>query len=251
MTVLAHTEPDTADGVRSIVPRRSLPSGRAVVGALLITVAAIGTFVLAQGGDQTPTTRFLVVTGPVDAGDDVSTSDFEAVPIELPPQVAATALPTNALADGATALRTLRPGTLVTNGDLLPATAGTPPQPVHELTIPVSKSRIGAGIVTGDRVTVLATIRSPDSSRTVVAVEDAEVLRWVAGDEGIASAATGVLTLALENPEQVLALTHVLDQGDTTVVRTTRALSDEYPPHYPSNAAADGQSAVPNTGAGS
>ena len=230
-----HAELET--DVRSISPRRSLPSGRAVIGAVLITVAAVGAFALARVGSDEPSTRFLVVVRPVKAGDTVSTADLDLVPIDLPARVAATALGPASLTE-ATALRDLRPGELLTDADLLPS-GGAPPS-VHELTIPVANSRVDSAIVSGDRVTILATIRTVDSNRTVVAVEDVEVLRWSDGDDGIGGSPSGVLTLALDRPEEVLALTHLLGQGDTTVVRTTRAVDDVYPPHYPPNAASDG-----------
>ena len=62
---------------RSITPRRSLPSGRAVVGALLVTVAAVGSFVVATAGESTPDVSYLVAARPIDAGESVTVADFD------------------------------------------------------------------------------------------------------------------------------------------------------------------------------
>ena len=47
-------------GGRTIRPRRSLPGGRAVVGAFLVVVAAVGTFGAYLSATAAPSTSYLV-----------------------------------------------------------------------------------------------------------------------------------------------------------------------------------------------
>jgi hypothetical protein len=56
------------------------------------------------------------------------------------------------------------------------------------------------------------------------------------------------LTLALTEPATVMELAHLAHEGDLTVVRTTRAMSDVYPDAYPPTAAAPPQGAEPGNG---
>ena len=240
----------TAPGAaRSITSRRALPSGRAVVGALLVTVAAIGSFVIATGGSPTPDTSYLVTARSIHAGEPVTTDDFVLLPIELPVEVAATAISGTAGLDGATALDNLRVGELVSTRDLLAAADGADGTNLatHELTLPVPRDRTGQSLVPGDRVTVLASLSTGDGSISVVAVEDALVVAWETGGEGIGASGTAALTLALTEPATVMELAHLAHEGDLTVVRTTRAMSDVYPDVYPPTAV---QSPGPEPGSG-
>lgn len=220
---------------RSITPRRSLPSGRAVVGALLVTVAAVGSFVAATGGESTPDGRYLIAARPIDAGEVVSEADFDVVPIDLPEIVAATTVRNAGNVDGATVLRNLRSGELVSTHDLLAASQAGDGNVVamHELTFPVPRGRAGQELIPGDRVTVLATLPFDGGSTTFVAVEDAIVVGWATGAEGIGASGSAVLTLALSEPGIVMELVHMTHQGEITVVRTTRAMGDTYPYSYP------------------
>ena len=225
----------TMSAARSITPRRSLPSGRAVVGALLVTVAAVGSFVAATAGGSTPDTSYLIAARPIDAGELLSVADFDIVPIDLPDMVAAMTVSSARNIDGATLLRDLRSGELVSTSDVLAASQAGDDVLIamHELTFPVQRNRASQSLVPGDRVTILATMPSDDGSTTFVAVEDAIVVGWATGGEGIGASGVGVLTLALGEPGIVMELAHMAHEGEITVVRTTRAMGDLYPSSYP------------------
>ena len=87
---------------------------------------------------------------------------------------------------------------------------------VHELALPVDRSRIANRTTPGDRVTVLTTLSHGDTTATVVAIEDAMVLQW--SGEGVASG-NGVLTLAIDDADTAMSLAHPARQGSVTVVR--------------------------------
>lgn len=237
-----------------IASRRSLPSGRAAVGALLVTVAAVGAFVMATGPDEDPRTSYLVAVASVEAGAPVGGGDFALRPLGLSPDVAARALTDASGLEGATAVRDLAPGDLLTAADLIgaPAVSGRPAGAVHEIAFPVPVERISARTVNGDRVTVLTTASGGSggsSDLTEVAVEDGVVLSWVADADAIGGSGVGVLTLAVSDAETAIGLAHMVRTGDVTVVRTTRAVSDRYPDSFPA-AQAPGDIAGPGSPGG-
>lgn len=220
---------------QSIQPRRSLPSGRAVIGALLVTLAGVGAFAVANRGDSAPETSYLVAARSITTGAQINPDDVSVVAIDLPAPVAATSVASSSPIEGATVLRDLRAGELIPAGDLLPAAAAG--QDVvtdrHELTIPVPRDRAGRSLGAGDRVTVLATLNTDGPVITFVAVEDALVIDWATGGDAIGASTDGALTLALAEPDEVMALAHMAREGDLTVVRTTRAIGATYPREYP------------------
>jgi flagella basal body P-ring formation protein FlgA len=77
------TPPDTSSG-RRVTRRRSLPGGRAVAGAFLITAAAVGVFAAYLNATAEPTTRYVVATADIPRGTIVTADLLDTVAIDLP-----------------------------------------------------------------------------------------------------------------------------------------------------------------------
>lgn len=219
---------DTAK--RRILPRRALPNGRAVVGALLVTVAMVGTFTFAERGTAEPSSEYLVVVADIEPGDTIELDDVVFEAMELSPTAAANALQSTAGLEGATALAHLRADTILDVRDLSGAAYvdGAAITAVHELTIPVPSDRAPTALRRGDRVTVLA--YSGPEATLHTAIEDALVLRYEPDPTGIGSAGDARLTLALADAVDVARVARWSYQA-LTVVLTTRDLDDVYPTH--------------------
>lgn len=212
---------------RTITPRRGLPNGRAVVGGLLIAVAAVGAFAVATAGDDGPDEEYLILINDVEPGATIGLDAVALAAMTLPPEVAASALQSTAGLEGATALDFLRAGEILDVRDLNGATFidGEPVTEVHELTLPVPRDRAPPELRRGGRVTVLA---YTDQTRTLrLALEDALVLRYDTEATGIGSSEEGRLTLGLPDADLVLDST-LLSYEELTVVLTSRAIHDEY-----------------------
>src|SRR4051812_20047222 len=69
---------------RPMVRRRSLPSGRAVTGGLLIALAALGAFVAARGTSAGPSHRYVVAAHDIVAGTTLEADDLRSEPVDLP-----------------------------------------------------------------------------------------------------------------------------------------------------------------------
>ena len=228
MAIAEAKHPDAPRGHTPVItPRRGLPNGRALVGALLVTLAAVGSFAVATAGNDGPGTEYLVLDSPIEAGDPVMLSAVSLEPMELSPTLIASALTTTDGLEGATALRDLRAGELLATDDLIaaPTIDGRAIFEVHELTFAVPLERTPPGLRRGDRVTILGTT----ADATAVAVEDALVLTIDTRTDQIGSSGSGVLTLAIDDALSVMTIAHVTQTTDITVVRSTRALADHYP----------------------
>ncbi|MEM8747694.1 MAG: SAF domain-containing protein [Actinomycetota bacterium] len=226
MTTPVADASERRDERRAITPRRSLPSGRALVGAFLVTVAALGAFAIATGGDDGPTTRYLVTTRDISAGDQLSDADVTFEAMTLSADLASRALNSTEGLDGATALRDFRAGELIDVADVVGATSGAElGETLHEVTFGVPLERTPASLVAGDRVTVLATV----GGFTRLTVEDAVLLEVDRQPDQIGSSGRGVLTLAVDAPETVMDIAHLTQIAEITIVRSTRALTDVFP----------------------
>jgi hypothetical protein len=223
--------PDSNTGARSsrsFAPRRALPNGRAVIGALLVTIAATGTFAVATADDGRPDREYLVVVDDIKAGAAIDLDDVAFEAMHLSPAAASNALQTTRGLEGATALSQLHSGAILDVRDLNGAAFvdGLAITGIHELTIPVPLERAPAELRPGDRVAVLAYSASDAVLHT--AIEDALVLAFEVGGVGIGTTGDARLTLALGRAGDVTALTRWSYQP-LTVVLTTRALDHVYP----------------------
>ena len=69
---------------RTVRRRRSLPGGRAVAGAFLVTAAAVGVFAAYLDATADPSTSWLVAGTEIAPGDVVEAGDLDTVAIEVP-----------------------------------------------------------------------------------------------------------------------------------------------------------------------
>src|SRR3954471_8103407 len=73
---------------RVITRRRGLPTGRSILGGLLVAVAALGTYLAATGGGGGPPTRYAVATHDLAPGATLGPADLRLVALELPTEQA-------------------------------------------------------------------------------------------------------------------------------------------------------------------
>ncbi|HEX9993902.1 MAG TPA: SAF domain-containing protein [Acidimicrobiales bacterium] len=206
---------------RTIRGRRALPGGRAVLGGLLVAVAAVGTFAAYGNATAGPSTSYAVATADLPAGHRVEPADLELRRMDLPASVAGRAFTSADAVVGAVTLAPLAAGELVQAGALVPP--GGAPAPAAELSFAVPVDRAVNGTLRpGERVDVLATYGTGGAAHTMVVVRGALLLADDEGEQAI-GASTRVLTLALEDPDDVVRVTHAVRAGEVTVVRATTA----------------------------
>lgn len=206
-TATTRTEPSTADAP-AVTRRRGLPGGRAVVGAFLVTLAAVGVFAAYLDATAAPTTAWVTVARDLSPGEVVAPADLAPVLLELPPAQATTAFTDLDDVAGKVVISPLHAGELVGRGDVRrPAdVAGS-----SSLTFSLPSSRALAGrLAPGDHVDVVAT---SDGTTRFVALDLPLVDVAVDGSET-------TVTVALAEPDTVLAVAHAVDTADVSLART-------------------------------
>lgn len=226
---------DSPAGPTRIRPFRGLPTGRAVVGALLVATAALGLFVSYRQAVGEPDSHYVTVRRAVSAGQRLAPADLTTVAIDLPGSVAETVFADVDALDGAVAVGPLEPDQLVRRNDVLIPRPGTAPTATtwREISFTVAASRAVDGhIRAGEHIDLVATYATGGHAETAVVFSDVPVLRLGTSSGGFLGGDGLVLTVALDDPEATLATIHAVDRADElTVVRSTTA-HDDLPPRF-------------------
>lgn len=199
--------------VRTVERRVGLPSGRAVVGGLLMAVAAVGTFLAYADASADDTIEVLIASRDLHPGQAITPSDVDLVAVDLPDQVGGLFGTVDAAVG-----RQLVTG--VEAGEFLVASATTERvegEEVLEMSISIPGSRAVGRLGAGDRVDVFSTW---GGSVTELIAVDARVLEVTGGTAGALTGGELVaLRLALSDFDQVEAVVHAQAAGDITLIR--------------------------------
>lgn len=209
-------------GSRSLRRRSSLPTGRAVVGGFLVALSALGIFAAYTSATAGPTTEFVIARRDLPIGTRLTADDLTTMPMELPDVVARdAAFAAEGPLVGATTVGPVRRGELVQAGDVVEKRSG----PAElEVSFELETSRALAGTLRpGERVDVLATFGAGADTYTVTVVRQAKVLEAGQQDGGLAGADTDVISLSVPTADEAMALTHAVNAGKVTLVRSTGA----------------------------
>ncbi len=206
-----------------------------MLGALLVATAALLTYLAAARSDQRPTTGYVVAAHDHAPGRILAPGDLAVVTMELPAQQAATVYGDPAPLVGAVLRGPVAAGALLSATLVEPAADGTTVERFREVSFSLPRARALLGnLQPGDRVDVLATV----DERTAVLVQQALVLGASgSGGDGLVVSDDVVVTLALPDGADALALAHGAAVAELTVLRSTRAV-DELPASMPPVAAA-------------
>ena len=195
---------------------RGLPGGRAVLGGVLMAVAAVGVFLAYEQAGRAPRDQIVVAALAIPVGEVLEPSDLRTVDGELPGSTAAFE-DVDALV-GRVLLGPIGEGEIVQAGTVTdgPATAG-----VHEVAVTLPRRQIAVGrLKEGERVDVFVTY----DERTASVVRGAQVVQIGAEDDGsLTSDREITLVVGVPSGDAVAALVHALRTGDVTVVRSTFA----------------------------
>jgi hypothetical protein len=203
---------------RTVRRRRGLPGSRAVVGGLLVAASAVGLFAAASGTGDGPTDAYVVAREELAAGTRLEASHLELVPMELAPALRARVFDRADPLLGTTLVSPLAAGELVQASAVVARRADSASR---ELSFTLERGRLSPGIKQGERADLLATYGTNNDAFTTVVVRQAVLVaieRPRAGDSG-----PTIVTVAVEDAADALALAHAVQLGKITVVRATGA----------------------------
>lgn len=221
----------------SIIRRRGLPTGRAVLGGLLVTLAAVGLFVAYRQTVGEPDTNYVVVDQSVAAGARITAGDLRTEAIDLPDDIATTAFTSVDAVVGAVAVTPLGAGELLSQNNAMPLATGEdaddPPWREVSFTVPVDKA-VDGQIRAGEVVDLAATYVTQGEAETVVVFRSAQVLRVSEASSDVLTGGSGLtLTVALIDPADVLATINAVDDASAvTVIRATKAPDQTLPDSF-------------------
>lgn len=221
---------ERATVTRVIRPPRHLPGTRAVLGGLLVTVAAVATFVVATGGETGPHDRYVVAKHVLSPGTVIGPDDLAVVALDLPPAQGAVAFTDIDELRGAVARGTIGPDELIDRTDVaLPAVLGEAPPRYREVSFAVPRARaLDGAFSVGDRVDVVASSKT----ETTVVTAGATVIAVSGGrNDSLTGNGDLVITLAVGDGRAAIAVAHGGANGELSVLRATRA-DNELPASY-------------------
>ena len=211
---------------RRIRPRRVWPGSRALVGGLLVAVAALGLFATARRSNSAPATRFVVATTDIAPGTRITAGMVGLQAVELPASLSQAAFGPSEDLDvlGGIAIGPIGVGELLQRSTIRSGASGAgAAQRPYEVSFEVESSRaLNGGLRPGESVDVVATVGTGTSAATSLILSATLV---VAVDEPHTAALVSdsvVVTLALDDSAAVVQLTAAVDSGQVTLVRAAR-----------------------------
>lgn len=244
-TAAPEQAPERPAPTRTVRRRRGLPGGRAVVGAFLVTLAAVGVFGAYLSATAEPTTRYAVAVRDVPPGTRLDGSEFELVAMELPPGQHERAVRDAQVEQipGFTTVGPIRAGDLLLSS-LIVDDDGADDRFTMSFSVPDERALAGS-VAVGEVVDVIATYPgTAGSAYTDVVVRGAEVLQVVQGDSQLGQV-TRTFLVALPDLSAIQRLAHAIDTADVFVVRPGAGAGDEVPAPYRPAAPGQAQAPVP------
>jgi SAF domain len=195
--------------------RSTLPSGRAVVGGLLIALAVFGTFVAYRGVTNANTQHYVVARQRIEAGAVIVPDDLAVVVGNLP-----TAVAKQTFADLANVTNQRAKGPIEA-GDIIHPDALTlskDSRDVWEIAVPVTPGGdLAGGLQVGETVEVVLTSKNPPNESTVI-VPDAVVAATTRADSVLGGGGT-LVTLDVHSEAEAVAVAGAGAKGTVGLAR--------------------------------
>lgn len=191
-----------------------LPNGRTILGGLLMTLAAIGAFLLATGSDAGDAVDVVVAARDLRAGDVLDAGDLRMVSITLDGEI-------GGLFGRAEAAVGRRMVGATDEGEFLLESAtvdgGDEPAGTFEMILALPHNRVPGVLTAGESVDVFATWNGDVTE--LIAVDATVIDAHTAGDDLIGRSET-VIRLEVTDLAQLEAVVHAHAAGDVTLART-------------------------------
>jgi len=201
-----------------------MPGSRALIGGLLVTVAAVATFVVATGATTDNRATYVVAAHDIAPGEQLKPGDMRPVRLALPAEVGGHAVTSSVGAAGAQVLGPLRAGELIQKGNIRPAT-DIQNRPEISFALPAARA-VGGDIRSGESVDILVTDKADATTPARTVVAGAVVLRIDRGSSSsLGRNGEMTITVAVNDRQAASAVVGAVDQGQVTLVRAGASIS--------------------------
>lgn len=220
----------TADDPGRRIPHRlALPTGRAIVGGLLVAVSGLGIFAAHRAATTDDQTNWLVVARPVNAGEAITVDDLALAPMDLADLTEARAVRDPDDVIGRIALVPLAAGDLVLSSTTAERTAEATTAARRIGLALDAADALGGDLAVGDRVDVLSVPSSGSTTDpTSQVIVRGALVTAVGVDQDAAVGSVDHLQLNLDVPDEESAR-RVVDAhaagGVTLISASTMAIA--------------------------
>ncbi|MGI9080342.1 MAG: SAF domain-containing protein [Acidimicrobiales bacterium] len=211
---------------RPLRKRQGLPNSRAVAGALLVAAAAVGLFAASIRAQAGPDHSYAVVRHAVAAGTRLQESDLALQRIDLPASLRARAFDKLSDLAGTTVLAPLAAGELVQPSALAVTRSA---DAARTVSFPIDHTHLGA-LKQGERIDILATYGTGVDAWTAIVVRQTQVVDVDRSKSSLGDSGSPVITVAVGDPNDEVALAHAVALAKLTVVVATGAPPASGPP---------------------
>jgi len=206
--------------------RRRGPSRRAVLGGLLVTLAAVLTWTTIRTAGRTPGRDIVVATRTIAPGERIDAASITVRTVVMDADLATHDFSSVAQVVDGVALAPITEGAAIARSAVLADPSG---ERVRQFSFPVDRDRaLNGDLRAGERVDVMATYGTGVESATTVITREALVLRVSEQRTGsLAASGKLIVTLGMASADQVLDAVHASQVAELTVVRATLAARSE------------------------
>ncbi len=195
-----------------------VPGPRAIIGGLLVAVAAIGTYAATTGAVGSDDRSVLIAARDLPAGTKLGVGDVRVITASINSATARNLASSPKQVEGSTLLAGLKAGEFLQGGNVASKSIASP-----ELSFAVPRARAVAGdLRSGETVDVIATDKGGDSRSARTAVAGAKVMKIDKGSgNSIGGGGDVIVTVSVSDRIQASTLAAAVDGGQITLVRTT------------------------------
>lgn len=208
--------------------RKRLPSGRAVLGGLLVSLAVVSVLVASSMGEDATFQDVVVAREELAPGTVIGPEHVEQVRMRLADDADfVVSSPESIL--GSVVLGPVGANEFLQVSNIAAGTPDALPAGLAEVSIEIEPSRAPARIASGELVSILATFSNGDESRTTLIADRVVVLSYDNGNGDDFSGGETVLRLGVSSGETASSIVTAAITGDVSIVGVSGANEVDIP----------------------
>ena len=208
--------------------RKRLPSGRAVLGGLLVSLAVVAVLVASRMGEDATFQDVVVASQELAPGTVIESGHVHQVRMRLSEDADFVISQPESII-GSVVLGPVGANEFLQESNIAEGSPESLPSGLAEVSIEIEPGRAPARIASGELISVLATFTDGDESRTVLVADRVVVLSYDNGTADDFSTGETVLRVGVDTGEAASAIVTAAITGDVSIVGVTGANEVDIP----------------------